>query len=130
MMPNDVDDVASALTRAARLHGVPVTTLMPNHTCRPLWAVADRGCCGIATFYDGDVFHLFQSRMNTGYDLAFHAVAAAVQQGRRIDYVALHRQMNSPSIEIANLRARLRRMGRRLRASLVKRLFPATTAAS
>lgn len=93
---DETHDVAMRLSEVAVAQGTPLDLLMPSFVCVPKWPLADKGCLGVATFYDGGaVFHLFESRAERGYRWAIDYVADCVVEQRPIDYKLLHTHLNS-----------------------------------
>lgn len=115
-------DVGARLTASAEAAGVAVDLLWPSFTLVPRWPLATRGCYGIGTFYEGSVFHLFQSRHETAYAEAFDTVARAVAEGRPIDYLALHARTNSAAMRRRNVAAEIRRRARKFRRSAARKI--------
>ena len=109
------NDAAMALTRAARDSGRELDLLMPTFVCCPKWPLGRYGATGFGTFYASEVFHLFQSRDNEAYDFALTYVAECILTKRDIDYIELHRRMNSVSMrfreKFTSAEKRLRRLG-------------------
>ena len=89
--PDKMHDVAQNLDTVARAAGVPIEALYPWGAIVPKWRLADFGLFGIGTFYQGGVFHLFESR-RTPFAFILRDVAAAVLADRPIDYAALMRR--------------------------------------
>ena len=89
-------DVGMALTQAAVRQGFPIDILSPSFVCCPKWPLGHFGAVGYGTFYNGEVFHLFQSRHNKAYEFAFHYVAECVIRGDPVDHLLLFQWMNSP----------------------------------
>lgn len=115
-------DVGARLTVAARAAGVTVELLYPTFSLVPRWHLAGRGCYGIGTFYDGSVFHLFQSRHAAAYAEAFDTVARCVADGRPIDYLALYARVHSIPMHLLNAAAEARRRARKFRRSAARKL--------
>ncbi|MGE0743862.1 MAG: hypothetical protein AB7K86_01390 [Rhodospirillales bacterium] len=115
-------DVGARLTAAARAAGVAVELLYPTFTLVPRWHLGGRGCYGIGTFYEGSVFHLFQSRHAAAYAEAFDTVARCVADGRPIDYLALHARANSTAMQLLNAMAEARRRAGKFRRSAARKL--------
>ncbi|MBM3487595.1 MAG: hypothetical protein FJX67_13345 [Alphaproteobacteria bacterium] len=115
-------NVGARLSAAAQAAGVAVELLWPSFTLVPRWPLAERGCYGIGTFYDGSVFHLFQSRHETAYAEAFDTVARAVAEDRPIDYLALHARANSAAMQGLNVAAEIRRRARKFRRSAARKI--------
>ena len=87
---NSTNDVAQHLTRIAQDHSINIKFLYPEFSCIPKYAFNDRFPYGIGTFYQGGIFHLFESRRQS-YNRLFKLVAASVINSSQIDYVALAR---------------------------------------
>lgn len=105
------NDAAMALTRRALSDGVAIELLMPTFVCCPKWPLGKEGATGYGTIYDGQVFHLFQSRDNKAYDFAFRYITNCVILGERPNLIELHARMNSISIRA---RSRLYAFNKRL----------------
>jgi hypothetical protein len=80
-------DAGMRLSTLAFERGTPVRLLYPNVVCIPKWALADSGVSGTGTFYEGKVFHLFESRKAFLYIDLFSYVTGSVLEGRGIDYL-------------------------------------------
>lgn len=93
--PDSKFDVAARLSQAAFDRGVPVHLLNPSFVGLPRWPLAGRGCLGTATFYEGCVFHLFQSRSLPDSSVIVAMVADPILRGEEADYLAIHRRLNS-----------------------------------
>jgi hypothetical protein len=113
-MSSKTDDVGMRLSKAAINAGVAVDLIWPNFVCCPRWPMGNKHCFGIGTFYEGEVFHLFESRNHKGYGYAFRYVADCVASGKAIDYIALHEKMNSLSMMATNQWARITRELKRI----------------
>ena len=86
--PDAENDVAQKLNDLARRRGVKIEMLPPFGAIVPKWRLGDLGLYGIATFYRGGVFHLFESR-STPFAFLLFDVAEAALADRPIDYGAL-----------------------------------------
>lgn len=113
LMSSKTDDVGMRLSKTALAAKVPVDLVWPNFVCKPRWPMGSKHCFGIGTFYEGEIFHLFESRNHKGYGYAFRYVADCVISGRPIDYVELHDKMNSLSMMATNQWARIVRQLKR-----------------
>lgn len=82
MFPYETGDVAQIMTDTAEARGVEVALTYPSFALRPIWALANRGVYGTATFYgDMEFFHLYQARHINTVDL-FCAIADGAIAGR------------------------------------------------
>jgi len=90
------------LTRSGLQNRIEIEIFLPSFVCCPKWPLSTKGATGIGTFYRGDIFHLFQSRDNKAYNFAFWYVADCILKDRKIDYIELHRKMNSIPIVTKN----------------------------
>lgn len=82
------NDVAQGVTRAAISHDVPVFLALPEYCLIPCFRFAKGYPYGIGTFYQGGVFHLFESR-KAKYIEFFIRVATTIIEHREIDYMDL-----------------------------------------
>jgi hypothetical protein len=89
--PDAENDVAQRLNDVARASGVEIEMLLPFGAVVPKWRLGDVGFYGVATFYRGGVFHLFESRW-TPFAFLLFDVADAVLNDRAVDYGALMRK--------------------------------------
>ena len=86
--PDARNDVAQKLHDVARARGISIEMLYPWGAIVPKWRLGDVGLYGLGTFYQGGVFHLFESRW-TPFAFLLFDVAEAVLADRPIDYSAL-----------------------------------------
>jgi hypothetical protein len=86
--PDALNDVAQRLHDKAVAAGITVDLLYPWACIVPKWKLATIALYGIGTFYQGGVFHLYQSR-RTPYTFILYDVADAVLNDREIDHLAL-----------------------------------------
>lgn len=89
-------DVAGRFSHDAQSADVDLNLLFPWFVGDPKWALADKGCFGVGTFYDTGVFHLFEARRSHSVE-SFCYVADCVTTGARIDYVRLSRMVRHQS---------------------------------
>jgi len=82
------NDIAQRLNEVAEAQGVKIERLYPWASIVPKWRLADVGLYGLGTFYEGGVFHLFESR-HTPFSFILFDVADAVLRDLPIDYAAL-----------------------------------------
>lgn len=122
LMHDATYDPAGRLTASALAHGVPVDLLFPSFCLVPKWHLANRGCYGVGTFYEGRVFHLFESRREPGWNFAFDEVCHSVVAGRPIDYLGLYARARSWSTWATLVRGRLARRRDRIARSIRKRV--------
>jgi hypothetical protein len=96
-------------------HDIDVDLLFPSFVARPKWTMPDGYCFGTATFYAGSVFHLFQSRTLPNSRAIFTMVANSVIRDEPIDFIDLHRRLNSVGNQIVDYaRAKWNRRMRKL----------------
>lgn len=100
---DDEFDVAGRLTAAARDKDVKIDLIFPNFVAKPKWAMPNGNCLGTATFYEGSVFHLFESRALPNAQAIFAMVAEAVIRREPIDFIKLHWRLNSVGNQLADL---------------------------
>jgi hypothetical protein len=118
LLPDAKHDVGGQLMSGAQAHDVPVDMIYPNFVAVPKWPLAGHGATGMATFYDSKVFHLFRSRRDQGYRIAFEHVARCVIENRPIDYIWLHKKLNSLSVIVPRTMQRTLLEGQRSLARL------------
>jgi hypothetical protein len=85
---DEQNDVAQRLNEVAEAQGVEIERLYPWASIVPKWRLADVGLYGLGTFYNGGVFHLFESR-HTPFSFILFDVADAVLRDLPIDYATL-----------------------------------------
>jgi hypothetical protein len=81
-------DVGQTVHDVAVAAGVRVEYLYPWACVIPKWTLADQALFGSGTFFQGGVFHLFESRASL-YAFVAHQVADDVLAGRDTDVIAL-----------------------------------------
>lgn len=118
LLPDAKHDVGGQLMSGAIAHGVPVDMLYPSFVAVPKWPLGRFGCTGIATFYESRIFHLFRSRRDQGYRIAFRHVAQCVIDKKPIDYIWLHKKLNSLSVTVPRTMQRALLEGQRSLARL------------
>lgn len=106
MLETATTDVGQAFSNALKAHGVAIELLWPSFVGLPRWALGPRNAIGIATFYGGAVFHLFESRTDQGFNYAFTHVAERIVANRPLELVALHDRLNAPAMRRENWRRR------------------------
>lgn len=104
MMKGRDFDAGGALSDAAWKANVPVELIYPSFVGIPLWRLSDQGVTGIATIYESDVFHLFKSRRDQLYKISLDYLADCVVEQKPIDYLWLHRHLNSDAIKRTQIR--------------------------
>lgn len=111
-VPDDANDVAMRLGKAASAHDIVTELLYPNFVVVPRWRLGGMGVTGYGTFYgNGSVFHLFEARRTrrAGLRQIFDHVVARVTAGEEIDYVALYEQVHSARFRLGAMRLYLKR---------------------
>jgi hypothetical protein len=86
--PDMKGDVGQGVHDVALAAGVKVEYIRPWACALPKWNLADQTLFGVGTFYQGGVFHLYESR-NSPYAFLFYAVAEDVLAGHKTDILAL-----------------------------------------
>jgi hypothetical protein len=80
-------EVAMGLSRSAESRNISIQLLYPNVVCVPKWRLGEKGVFGIGTFYECNVFHLFEARSGSIYVDVFSYVANTVLTRGKIDYL-------------------------------------------
>jgi hypothetical protein len=93
-------DAGMRLSDLATQRGVAIRLLYPNVVCIPKWKLADAGVFGIGTFYEGKVFHLFESRKGALYVDLFSYIAGNVLNDRVVDYLTAIALANGWKIKV------------------------------
>ena len=95
----DLHDIAAKMDRRIE-HLHPTACLIPK------WRLADRGCYGIGTFYQGGVFHLFELR-SAKYNALFVKICDDIVHDRQPNFLDLsHQAMMRYPFNVAQERLR------------------------
>lgn len=85
---NQQSDVAQEFTRAAEVKGVSIVLQEPQFCLISKYRYLDSYPYGIGTFFNGGVFHLYESRRPL-YEPLFHQTIQYVLDDKPIDYLSL-----------------------------------------
>jgi hypothetical protein len=122
MLPDETYDAGGRLSAAAKAKGIAVDLLWPSYCLMPKWPLSTKGCFGMGTFYDGRVFHLFESRSDTGWKFVLEQISQDVVSGKPPNYLALYARVHGVRARLTSFKGSIVRRAEKLGRSLRKRL--------
>ena len=81
-------DVGQSFSDNAAQANKKIELLFPTIYILPKWRLGNSHLFGIGTFYEGDVFHLFESHVSP-YQFILEEVARSICSGAEVDYFGL-----------------------------------------